>query len=97
MALLNTADLSPVLESRELMWVAEIIKTSSATQTKPEEKIEVALTVANLSSTAPITSMIQSGQVQATVNGMLVQNGLATTQMNTKVRVRVYWVLLICL
>lgn len=74
------------------MWVAEIIKTSSATQTKPEEKIEVALTVANLSSTAPITS-----QVQATVNGMLVQNGLATTQMNTEVRVQLYYMyILIC-
>lgn len=28
--------------------------------------------------------MIQAGQVQATVNGLLVQNGLATTQMNNK-------------
>jgi len=83
-ALLNTADLSPVLESTELMRVAELIRTSEATETRPETKIEVALTVANLSSTAPITSMIQAGQVQATVNGMVVQNGLATTQMNTK-------------
>lgn len=29
-------------------------------------------------------SMIQTGQAQATVNGLVVQNGLATTQMNTK-------------
>lgn len=28
--------------------------------------------------------MIQSGQIQTTVNGMVVQNGLATTQMNNK-------------
>lgn len=28
--------------------------------------------------------MIQTGQAQATVNGLLVQNGLATTQMNNK-------------
>lgn len=28
--------------------------------------------------------MIQTGQAQATVNGLVVQNGLATTQMNTK-------------
>ena len=28
--------------------------------------------------------MIQSGQVSTSVNGMVIQNGLATTQMNNK-------------
>lgn len=92
-ALLNTTDLSPVIESTDLMRVAEIVKVSGMngnsngnTNSSPmsSEGIEVAMTVAQLSSTSPIQVMIQSGQVQATVNGMVVQNGLATTQINNK-------------
>lgn len=52
-ALLNTADLSPVIESTELMRVAEIIKTSNG-DNELSENIEVSVTVAQLSSTAPI-------------------------------------------
>ena len=32
----------------------------------------------------PIETMIGSGQIQTSVNGVVVQNGLTTTQANTK-------------
>ncbi|XP_047496022.1 UDP-N-acetylglucosamine--peptide N-acetylglucosaminyltransferase 110 kDa subunit-like isoform X4 [Penaeus chinensis] len=78
-ALINTTDLSPVIESAEVMTIKEVVNPATT-----KESVEVAVTVAQLPTTAPIESMIQAGQVQATVNGMLVQNGLATTQMNNK-------------
>lgn len=59
-ALLNTTDLSPVIESTELMRVSEIVKVSSGINGSPNgsdkesEVIEVAMTVAKLSSTSPI-------------------------------------------
>ncbi|KAG0718523.1 UDP-N-acetylglucosamine--peptide N-acetylglucosaminyltransferase subunit [Chionoecetes opilio] len=78
-ALINTTDLNAVLESAEVLTVKEVVKPNTT-----KETVTVAVTVAQLSSTAPIESMIQSGQAQATVNGLVVQNGLATTQLNTK-------------
>ena len=53
-ALLNTTDLSPVMDSTDLMRVAEIVKASSASNHKAEDGIEISVTVAQLSSTAPI-------------------------------------------
>ncbi|XP_026678435.1 UDP-N-acetylglucosamine--peptide N-acetylglucosaminyltransferase 110 kDa subunit [Diaphorina citri] len=46
--------------------------------------IEVSLKVAELPTTTPIETMIASGQVQTSVNGIVLQNGLATNQTNTK-------------
>jgi len=83
-ALINTTDLSPVIESAEVMTIKETvvkIKTSSSTNDTP---VEVAVTVAQLTSSDPIDSMIKSGSANTTVNGMLVQNGLATTGINNK-------------
>ena len=42
------------------------------------------VTVAELATTQPINSMIMNGQLQTSVNGINIQNGLAT-QINAKV------------
>lgn len=82
-ALINTTDLSPVIESAEVMTIKETV-VKCITSKSNNTPVDVAVTVAQLSTTVPIDSMINAGQVQATVNGLLVQNGLATTQLNSK-------------
>ena len=67
------------MESAEVMTIKEVVQPATT-----KESLEVAVTVAQLPTTAPIESMIQAGQVQTTINGLVVQNGLATTQMNNK-------------
>ena len=47
-ALINTTDLSPVIESAEVMTIKEVVKPATT------KSLEVAVTVAQLSSTAPI-------------------------------------------
>lgn len=44
------------------------------------EKVEVVKTVIELP-TIPVQNMISTGQVQTSVNGIVVQNGLATNQV----------------
>lgn len=51
---------------------------------KAAKPVEISLKVAELPTTTPIENMIASGQVQTSLNGVLVQNGLATTQTNNK-------------
>ena len=46
--------------------------------------IKASVTVAELSTTQPINSMILNGQLNTNVNGINIQNGLAT-QINAKV------------
>lgn len=46
------------------------------------EKFEVVKTIIELP-TIPVQNMISSGQVQTSVNGIVVQNGLATNQVFT--------------
>jgi len=47
------------------------------------ETVKASVTVAELSTTQPINSMIMNGQLQTSVNGINIQNGLAT-QINAK-------------
>lgn len=46
--------------------------------------MEVSMKIAELPTTTPIENMIASGQIQTSLNGVVVQNGLATTQTNNK-------------
>lgn len=55
--------------------------TSAPTTT---EQVEVVKNVVELPTTQPLQVMISSGQLQTSVNGIVVQNGLATTQLNNK-------------
>lgn len=48
-ALINTADVSPVIESAEVMTIREVLKPETN-----RESLEVSVTVAQLSTTVPI-------------------------------------------
>lgn len=62
--------------------------TETSTNEKGEiikkETVEVIKTVVELPTTQPVQAMISQGQIQTSLNGLVVQNGLATTQMNNK-------------
>ncbi|KAL3286096.1 hypothetical protein HHI36_000608 [Cryptolaemus montrouzieri] len=75
-AIINAADLSPLVENTEVIEIKEVVRAA-----KP---VEISLKVAELPTTTPIENMIASGQVQTSLNGVVVQNGLATTQTNNK-------------
>lgn len=75
-AIINATDLSPLVENTDVKEIKEIIKAA-----KP---VEISLKVAELPCTTPIENMIASGQIQTSLNGVVVQNGLATTQTNNK-------------
>ncbi|XP_060534592.1 UDP-N-acetylglucosamine--peptide N-acetylglucosaminyltransferase 110 kDa subunit isoform X2 [Cylas formicarius] len=75
-AIINATDLSPLVENTDVKEIKEVVKAA-----KP---VEISLKVAELPTTTPIENMIASGQVQTSLNGVLVQNGLATTQTNNK-------------
>ena len=63
--------------------VKQISLVTSAGENKDEE-VEVKVTLAQLNTTQPIDSMIQSGQVQTSVNGLTIQNGLTTNMVSAK-------------
>ncbi|CAG0918679.1 unnamed protein product [Notodromas monacha] len=77
-AIINTTDLKPIMEKAELKQVKELVAPACS------EPVEVSVTVAHLPTTMPIEAMICSGQLQTSVNGLIVQNGLATNQLNNK-------------
>lgn len=75
-AVINATDLSPLVENTDVKEIREVINAH-----KP---LEISMKVAELPTTTAIENMIASGQVQTSVNGVVVQNGLATTQTNNK-------------
>lgn len=75
-AIINATDLSPLVESTEVKEIREVICS--------QKPVEVSMKVAELPTTTAIETMIASGQVQTSLNGVVVQNGLATTQTNNK-------------
>ncbi|XP_043208821.1 UDP-N-acetylglucosamine--peptide N-acetylglucosaminyltransferase 110 kDa subunit-like isoform X2 [Amphibalanus amphitrite] len=81
-AIINATDLSPVLENTQTKTHKERVNTSG--QDGDAATTEVKLTVAQLPSTTGIETMIQSGQLQTQVNGLTIQNGLATPQTEPK-------------
>lgn len=88
-SIVNATDLSPMLERAEIKKIHEVAvvttaATSAVASVAVSEKVEVVKTVVELPTTQPVHSMITSGLLQTSVNGILVQNGLATTQLNNK-------------
>lgn len=75
-AVINATDLSPLVENTDIKEIREVINAH-----KP---LEISMKVAELPASTAIENMIASGQVQTSVNGVVVQNGLATTQTNNK-------------
>ncbi|XP_063239909.1 UDP-N-acetylglucosamine--peptide N-acetylglucosaminyltransferase 110 kDa subunit isoform X2 [Bacillus rossius redtenbacheri] len=80
-AVINATDLSPIMESAQVKEIREIVSSDSKLSARP---VEISLKVAELPTTTPIETMIASGQIQTSVNGVVVQNGLATNQTNNK-------------
>lgn len=75
-AVINAADLSPIVENTDVKEIREVVVGN-----KP---VEISMKVAELPTTTQIETMIATGQVQTSLNGIVVQNGLATTQTNNK-------------
>ncbi|XP_055387060.1 UDP-N-acetylglucosamine--peptide N-acetylglucosaminyltransferase 110 kDa subunit-like [Condylostylus longicornis] len=75
-AVINATDLSPLVESTDVKEIKEVVLA--------QKPVEISLKVAELPTTTQIDAMISTGQVQTSVNGVVVQNGLATTQTNNK-------------
>ena len=75
-AVINAGDTQPIKD------VATLAKVSMESNMGGEVHT-AAVTVAELATTQPINNMIRDGQVQTNVNGVTIQNGLAT-QINAK-------------
>ncbi|KAI1301551.1 UDP-N-acetylglucosamine-peptide N-acetylglucosaminyltransferase [Halotydeus destructor] len=92
-SIVNATDLTPILEKSEVKKITEITVvttvatsqlTTPASTTISTEKVEVVKTIVELPTSEAVQVMISSGQLQTSVNGIVVQNGLATTQLNNK-------------
>ncbi|VVC87765.1 unnamed protein product [Leptidea sinapis] len=75
-AVINATDLSPLVENTDIKEIKEVVRAA--------RPVEISMKVAELPTTTPIETMIASGQIQTSVNGVILQNGLATTQTNNK-------------
>lgn len=75
-AVINATDLSPLVESTDVKEIREVIIS--------QKTVEVSMKVAELPTTTPIETMIANHQIQTSVNGVVLQNGLTTTQINNK-------------
>lgn len=80
-SIVNATDLSPIIEKVEVKQIREVVPMTTVGDGKP---VEVATTVMALPTTTPIQNMIITGQIQTSVNGIVVQNGLTTNQTNNK-------------
>uniref|UniRef100_A0A0A9Z4Y3 UDP-N-acetylglucosamine--peptide N-acetylglucosaminyltransferase 110 kDa subunit n=2 Tax=Lygus hesperus TaxID=30085 RepID=A0A0A9Z4Y3_LYGHE len=81
-AVINATDLSPMIENTDVKEIREVVVPVS--DTKTSRPLEISMKVAQLPTTTPIENMIASGQIQTSLNGVVVQNGLATNQTNNK-------------
>ncbi len=77
-AVINAVDKTAIMEKADIKQIKQ-----KAGQHKDKE-LEVKVTIAQLPSTQPIDSMIQNGQVQTSVNGLTLQNGLTTNLVSAK-------------
>lgn len=76
-AVINATDLSPLVESTDVKEIRDQVIIS-------QKPVEVSMKVAELPTTTPIETMIANHQIQTSVNGVVLQNGLTTTQINNK-------------
>jgi protein O-GlcNAc transferase len=64
------------VENADVKTVREVVLSTNP--------MEISMKVAELPTTTVIENMIASGQIQTSLNGIVLQNGLATTQTNNK-------------
>uniref|UniRef100_A0A336MKK1 protein O-GlcNAc transferase n=1 Tax=Culicoides sonorensis TaxID=179676 RepID=A0A336MKK1_CULSO len=75
-AVINATDLSPLVENTEVKTIREVVHANRT--------VEIQHKVAELPTTTIIDTMISSGQLHTSLNGVLLQNGLGTPQTNSK-------------
>ncbi|CAL8078413.1 unnamed protein product [Orchesella dallaii] len=83
-AVINAPDLTPVLKHADVKEIRESLQVTAGLDQAVTAPVSVSMKVAELATTTQIETMIRSGQVQTTVNGLIVQNGLAAPQTNNK-------------
>jgi protein O-GlcNAc transferase len=80
-SIVNGTDLSPILQKPDLTKLKQRVITSE----EEKDRQVVVRTVVQLPTTQPLSNMISTGQLHASLaEGVLLQNGLATTQLNNK-------------
>lgn len=79
-AVINGLDKSVLLAKTE---VKEVKQIGLAGENRDKE-VEIKVTVAQVPTTKAIDNMIQNGQVQTSVNGVTIQNGLTTSLVSAK-------------
>eukprot|EP00096_Caligus_rogercresseyi_P002005 TRINITY_DN1360_c0_g1_i1.p1 TRINITY_DN1360_c0_g1~~TRINITY_DN1360_c0_g1_i1.p1 ORF type:complete len:1037 (+),score=315.20 TRINITY_DN1360_c0_g1_i1:129-3239(+) len=80
-AVINTLDKTDLLEKTS---VVQACLSGIAGGENNQEVVEVKVAVAELPTTMAIDSMIQNGQVQTSVNGLTIQNGVTTNLLSAK-------------
>jgi len=97
-SIVNATDLSPIIEKADVKRICELAVVTKANIPNGNSKdhratnaskirqtaTEIVRTVAQFPTTLPVQAMISQGQIQTSVNGVVVQNGLATNQMNNR-------------
>jgi protein O-GlcNAc transferase len=82
-AVINGVDKSVLLSKTEGIKLKEIKQVGLAGENRDTE-VEIKVTVAQLPTTKAIDNMIANGQVQTSVNGVTIQNGLTTSLVSAK-------------
>ena len=78
---INTIDKRQILEKADIKQISQV----SMVGENKDMEVEIKVTVAQLPSSNLIDTMIQNGQVQTSVNGLIIQNGLTTNLASAKV------------
>lgn len=73
-AVINATDLSPLEQRHEVKTVREVVRANAP--------VEIQMKVAELPTTTLIDNMVQSGLLQTSLNGVVVQNGLQANANN---------------
>ena len=79
-AVINGVDKSVLLAKTEVKHV----KQTGMAGENGDKEVEIKVTVAQLPTIQAIDNMIQNGQVQTSVNGVTIQNGLTTSLVSAK-------------
>lgn len=77
---INAVDKAPLLAKAEITQIKQV----GVSGENRDEEMEIKVTVAQLPTTQAIDQMIQNGQVQTSVNGVTIQNGLTTGLVSAK-------------
>lgn len=73
-AVINATDLSPLEQRHEVKTLREVVRANAP--------VEIQMKVAELPTTTLIDNMVQSGLLQTSLNGVVVQNGLQANANN---------------